>query len=325
MGRWLVRRLASSVAIVFAVVTLTFFVIRLAPGKPFMPQGDRPMDPAVEKALCEQFGCDKDLFTQYRKYLAALATGNFGVSFTHRRPVSELLARVIPNTLLLTSAALLLDFLLGVALGVFQAMRARSVADVALGTGTLFLASVPTFWLGMILVIVFAQWLHWFPVAGMGDPVFAVTHGWPARMLDHVWHLVLPAVTLGVVGAATTARYQRAAALDAKAHDYVRTARAKGLAERAVMIRHVLRNALLPTVTLFGLSFPFLLTGAVLIETLFVWPGMGRLAADAILQRDYPVVSATLLVASVMVVLGSFIADVLTSLVDPRIRFREAA
>ena len=143
--------------------------------------------------------------------------------------------------------------------------------------------------------------------------------------VDLLWHLVLPAVTLGVVGAASTARYQRQAALDAKAHDYVRTARAKGVPEQAVMSRHVLRNALLPTVTLFGLSFPFLLTGAVLIETLFSWPGMGRLAADAILQRDYPVVSATMLVASVMVVVGSFLADLLTTVVDPRVRLRDAS
>jgi peptide/nickel transport system permease protein len=283
------------------------------------------MDPAVVIALRARFGLDEGLGTQYAKYLGALATGYLGESFTHRRPVGELLVRALPNTLSLAGAALVLDFLLGMALGVFQAMRARSAADVALGAGTLFLASVPTFWLGMMLVIVFGQWLHWFPVGGVEDAALSGTLTWPGRLLDRAWHLALPACTLGVVGAATTARYQRAAALDATAHDYVRTARAKGLTEGAVMRQHVLRNALLPTVTLFGLSFPFLLTGAVLIETLFAWPGMGRLAADAILQRDYPVVSATLLVASVMVVAGSLIADVLMSVVDPRVRIQESA
>ncbi len=325
MSGWLARRFASSVAIVFAVVTLTFFVIRLAPGEPFLPQSDRVMDAATRQQLRETFGLDQDLATQYVRYLAALATGEMGVSFTHRRPVAELLAVVLPNTLLLAAAALLLDFLLGVGLGVFQAMRARSHTDVALGAATLFLASVPTFWLGMIVIIVFAQWLDIFPVGGIEDAVRGASGGWAGRALDRAWHLVLPAVTLGVVGAATTARYHRAAALDAKANDYVRTARAKGVPERTVMYRHVLRNALLPTVTLFGLSFPFLLTGSVLIETLFNWPGMGRLAAKAILEHDYPVVSATMLVASVMVVMGSFIADVLTALADPRIRLREAA
>jgi peptide/nickel transport system permease protein len=320
---WLARRLASAVATVFAVVTLTFFVIRLAPGEPFMPPPDRPRDALVREALTRRFGLDRPLHVQYVLYLRALATGDFGESFTHRRPVGELLARAIPNTLVLAGAALLIDFLLGMALGVFQAMRARSHTDVALGAGTLFLASVPTFWLGMILIVVFALWLHWFPAGGMLDAVRLGGSSWPARVADLARHLTLPAATLGVVGAATTARYQRAAALDAKTHEYVRTARAKGLAERAIMGRHVLRNALLPTVTLFGLSFPFLLTGAVLIETLFTWPGMGRLAAEAILQRDYPVVTATMLVASVMVVLGSLIADVLTAVADPRVRLQE--
>jgi peptide/nickel transport system permease protein len=313
MTGWLARRCLASVAIVFAVVTLTFFVIRLAPGEPFIPPSDRPISPERRAILIRTFGLDKPLVTQYGRYLGAVLRGEFGDSFTHRRPVAGMLAYAIPPTLLLAGAALVIDFLLGMALGVFQAMRARSRTDVALGATTLFLASVPTFWLGMLLVTVFALWLHWFPSSGIHSAL-------NSSLADLLWHLVLPAVTLGVVGAATTARYQRAAALDATSHDYVRTARAKGLADRAVMRHHVLRNALLPMVTLFGLAFPFLVTGAVFIETVFGWPGMGRLAADAILQRDYPVVSATLLAASVMVVLGSLIADLLAALADPRIR-----
>lgn len=326
MSGWLARRLLSSLAIVFTVVTLTFFVIRLAPGEPCQGPPERVLTPEARDRARARCGVSSDpVLVQYGKYLRSLAGGYFGESFTHRLPVGELLASRIPNTLVLAAAALLLDFLLGVALGVFQAMRARSPTDVALGTATLFFAAVPTFWLGMILVIVFAQWLRVFPPGLMHSPVLPRDASFLSTTLDLLWHLVLPAVTLGVVGAASTARYQRQAALDAKAHDYVRTARAKGVPEKAVMSRHVLRNALLPTVTLFGLSFPFLLTGAVLIETLFSWPGMGRLAADAILQRDYPVVSATMLVASVMVVVGSFLADVLTTVVDPRVRLRDAS
>jgi peptide/nickel transport system permease protein len=318
MSWWLARRCLASVAIVFAVVTLTFFVIRLAPGEPFMPPPERAMDPARRAILVRTFGLDRPLHVQYVRYFGALLRGELGDSFTQRRPVASMLAATIPPTLLLAGTALAIDFLVGVALGVFQAMRARSRADVVLGATSLFLSSVPTFWLGMVLVIVFAEWLHWFPPGGMRNPV-------QSSLFDLLWHLTLPAVTLGVVGAATTARYQRAAALDAKAHDYVRTARAKGLGDRAVMRHHVLRNALLPMVTLFGLAFPFLLTGAVFIETVFGWPGMGWLAAKAILERDYPVVSGTLLVASIMVVLGSLIADFLVTFVDPRIRAWEAA
>jgi peptide/nickel transport system permease protein len=305
-------------------VTLTFFVIRLAPGDPFLPPPERPISRERLIQLRHQFRLDEPLHIQYVGFLVNLARGRFGDSFTHRRPVADLLAAAIPHTLLLAGAALLLDFVLGMALGVFQAMRARSAADVALGAGTLFLASVPTFWLGMLLIVVCGQWLGLFPMGGVETPAFGGTP-WTARALDRLWHLALPALTLGIVGAASTARYQRAAALDATAHEYVRTARAKGLSDRAVMIRHVLRNALLPSVTLFGLAFPFLLTGAVLIETLFAWPGMGQLAANAILQRDYPVVSATLLLASVMVVLGTLIADLLAAAADPRIRLAETA
>jgi len=318
MTRWLARRFAASVAIVFAVVTLTFFVIRFAPGDPFIPPADRGISPERRQILEEHWGTNKPLVVQYGRFLSALLHADLGESFRYLRPVSELLGAAIPNTLLLAGAGLLLDFLLGIAIGVYQAMRARSSTDVALGAGTLFLASVPTFWLGMVLIVVFSQWLHWFPAGGSRSPI-------QSSLLDRAWHLVLPALTLGVVGASTTARYQRAAALDAKAHDYVRTARAKGLADRDVMTHHVLRNALLPTVTLFGMAFPFLLTGAVFIEVVFAWPGMGRLAADAILQRDYPVVSGTMLVASIMVVVGSLLADLLAAVVDPRVRAWETA
>jgi peptide/nickel transport system permease protein len=315
------RRLAASVAIVFTVVTLTFFVIRIAPGDPFISHDDRIMDPARRAWLIKYYGLDKPLHVQYGRYLRSIVQGQFGDSFYHKQPVSTLLRRALPYTFLLAAAALAIDFLLGMTLGVFQAMRARSTTDVTLSAGTLFLASVPTFWLGMVLIIVFSDLLGWFPP---GDPESVIRA--PTlfgRTLDHLYHLILPAMTLGVVGAATTARYQRAAALDASAHDYVQTARGKGLTNRDIMRRHVLRNAMLPMVTLFGLAFPFLLTGTVLIETLFSWPGMGQLSAKAILQRDYPVVSATMLVASMMVVLGSLIADVLASLVDPRVRLQE--
>jgi peptide/nickel transport system permease protein len=318
MTAWLARRCLASIAIVYAVVTLTFFVIRLAPGDPFQDQGERFVNAQRRAQLDTLFGTDQPILEQYVRYLNAIVHGDLLYSFARRRPVSELLAAAIPNTLLLAGTALVIDFLLGMAIGVFQAMRARSRRDAALAAGTLFLSSVPTFWLGMVLVIVFSQWLHWFPPGDLNDPVHPT-------FLGALWHLVLPATTLGVVGASTTARYQRAAALDAKAHDYVRTARAKGLAEREVMTHHVLRNALLPTVTLFGMAFPFLLTGAVFIEVVYSWPGMGRLAADAILQRDYPVVSGAMLVASVMVVLGSLIADILAAFVDPRVRAWEAS
>jgi peptide/nickel transport system permease protein len=320
VSAWLVRRVAASIAIILAVVTFTFVLLHLAPGRPFLPGAERPMDPAVAAHLRREFGLDQPLGVQYVKFLGALAHGDLGESFALHRPVAAALGDAIPNTLLLAGSALVLDLALGLALGVYQAVRAHRLPDVGLGYATLFVGSMPTFWLGLVLLLVFGEALHWFPVGGVVNPVVHDALPWAGRVADRLWHLVLPAATLGCVGAAGTARYQRAAMLEVVGQDYVRTARAKGLPERRVVLVHALRNALLPLVTLFGLSFPFLLTGAVLVETVFAWPGMGKLAADAIFRRDYPVVLATAMTASAMVVLGNLVADVLYAVADPRIR-----
>jgi len=319
---WLVRRVAASIAIVFLVVTLTFILMDVAPGNPMLGPAERLVDPQAEAVLNRQFGLDGPLDVRYVSYLREVAHGNLGLSFGLRRPVADALAEAIPNTLLLAGAALLIDFLIGLALGVYQALRVHRLPDVVLGNVTLFLYSVPTFWLGLILLLVFGEWLGWFPVAGMSDPILCPTVSSLYCALDRLWHLALPALTLGFVGAAGTARFQRAAMLEVAAQDYIRTARAKGASERRIVLRHQLRNALLSFITLFGLAFPFLLTGAVLIETIFAWPGMGRLATDAILRRDFPVVNAAVLLASTMVVAGSLLADVLLAIVDPRLRVR---
>jgi len=320
---WLLRRLAASVAIVFAVVTLTFVLIQLAPGSPVPWPQDQLTDTATARILCQQWGCDQPIHIQYVRYIGQLVRGNLGESYALRRPVADALSETIPNTLLLTGAALLLDFLLGLALGVYQALRVNRWPDVVLGNVTLFIYSLPTFWLALILLLVFGQWLGWFPVGGITDPVVCPTVNSLACTMNMLWHLVLPAATLGLVGAAGTARFQRAAMLEVARQDYIRTARAKGASERRVVLRHQLRNALLSFITRFGLAFPFLLTGAVLIETIFAWPGMGRLATDAILRRDYPVVTAATLLASTLVVFGNLLADVLLGVADPRIRVQE--
>jgi len=319
---WLLRRLAAALAIVFAVVTLCFVVIHLAPGTPFLPGQDRPIDPAVVQRLRARFGLDQPLPVQYARYLGALARGDLGESFSQRRPVADAIAGALPNTLLLTGSALAIDFLLGVAIGVVQAARARRRLDVALTNATLFFYSLPTFWLGLLLLLVFGQWLHWLPVGGVTDLALHDSMPLGFRLLDRLRHLALPALTLGLVGAAGTARYQRAALLEALGEDYARTARAKGLAEPRVLVDHALRNALLPIVTLLGLALPFLLTGAVVVETVFTWPGLGKLAADAIAGRDYPLVIATTMISSVLVVLGSLLADLLATAADPRVRLR---
>ena len=313
---WLLRRLVASIAIIFAVVTFVFMLIHTAPGRP-CPEN---LDPAVCDELNRQFGLDKSVPVQYWRYLVALAHGNLGNSFADGRPVRTVIAGTIPFTLQLAGAALLLDFLLGLGLGIYQAVRVNRLPDVVLGNVTLFIYSLPTFWLALLLLLVFGEKLQWFPVGGASNPVLCPVVNSLYCVADRLWHMVLPAATLGLVGAAGTARFQRAAMLEVATQDFVRTARAKGVPERQVVLRHQLRNALLSFITRFGLAFPFLLTGAVLIETIYAWPGMGRLAFDAILSRDYPLVTATALIASTVVVAGNLIADILLGIADPRLR-----
>src|SRR5437764_2083767 len=322
MAAWLVRRLAASIAIVWAVVTLTFLIVHLAHGSPCGQPDGRPMAPEVCADLTRRFGLDRTLWVQYVKYLGALLRGDLGESLSLHRPVADALADALPNTFMLALTALILDFALGLALGVYQAVRERRFGDIALGNAALFVNSMPTFWLGLVLLLVFGQRLGWFPVGGLRDLVLCPRVDSLPCSADFASQLALPGLTLRLVGAANTARYQRAALLDVVSQDFVRTARAKGMPERRVLLVHALRHALLPLITLFGLSFPFLLTGAVLVQAVFAWPGMGLLAVNAILQRDYPIVTAAALVASVMVVLGNLLADALYGLADPRIPVR---
>ena len=319
MLSWLAGRLLAALAILWAVATLTFVALHAAPGDPFLPGAERPADPAVAARLRQQFGLGRALPEQYVRYLGQLARGNLGVSFAQRRGVAQAIGAALPHTLLLGLAALLVDFGLGMAVGVVQAARRGGRIDAALTALTLLMGSLPVFWLGLLLILVFGEWLHWLPLGGAYDPAIYGSLSAGGRVIERLRHLVLPAVALGLVGAAATARYQRAALMDALSEEYARTARAKGLADSGVL-RHALRNALLPIVTLFGLALPVVLTGAVVVETVFGWPGMGRLAADAVAARDYPVVIATSLVAALLVVTGSLVADLAVHALDPRVR-----
>ena len=323
VAAWLLRRLVASIAIIVAVVTFVFILIHLAPGRPCAGR-DEIVDPTICEQVNRQMGFDRPILEQYGLYLVALAHGDLGYSFSLRRPVRDAIAETIPFTLQLAGVALLLDFVLGLALGIYQARRANRLPDVILGNVTLFIYSLPTFWLALLLLLVFGEKLAWFPVGGPSDPVLCPLIDSAFCVGDRLWDLVLPATTLGLVGAAGTARFQRAAMLAVASQEYIRTARAKGVPERRVVLHHQLRNALLSFITRFGLALPFLLTGAVLIETIFAWPGMGRLAFEAILTRDYPLVTATALIASTIVVAGNLVADLLLGVADPRLRVHTA-
>ena len=307
--------------IVAIVATITFALIHLAPGDPFSAVMDNPnVSERVRATLRAQYGLDRPLPEQFVKYVGQLAHGQLGWSFSHDQPVREVLARALPNTLVLMTIALVGSFALGILIALIQVARRGSATDHVLSGISLFFFSMPDFWLAILALLAFTYWLPLFPVGGSVDPVMHDYMGLGGRIVDRLRHLILPALTLTILAAPGVARYQRAALLDVLPADYIRTARLKGLTEREILRRHALRNALLPIISLVGLSFPALLTGAFFIEKIFAWPGMGLEVVNAIGTRDYPLVIGGVIIGSIMVTLGSILADLLYAWADPRLR-----
>lgn len=320
MTGFLLRRIATAVPLLFGVLTLTFFIIRLAPGDPASIYISGDIDPAYADRLRHSLGLDQPLHVQYVQWLMATAQGEFGISFSKHAPVFDVVMETLPRTLLLTSAALALNFIIGIVMGIAAAIRRGKLQDHLIGLISLFLYSMPEFWLGLMLILALSLQLPIFPASGMHSPLATYLPAFEYA-LDVLQHMILPVFVLGIASAAATGRYMRGSLLEVVNQDYIRTARAKGVRERVVISRHALRNALLPIITLFGLSLPFLLGGAVIIETVFGWPGMGKLAVDAIFTRDYPLIVACTFVAGCTVVAGNLLSDVLYAIADPRIRY----
>jgi peptide/nickel transport system permease protein len=320
---FVLRRIVQGVVIVFLVASLTFVLLHLAPGEPFSLIGDSagfaPPRSVVE-ANKAKFGLDKPLATQYVIYIKNLLTGYFGQSYTFARPVLPILLDYMGRTIVLGLATLIVNFGVGVAVGTFQALRYPSRMDSITSTITLVVYSLPVFWFGLVLVVVFVEGLGLFPALGTSDPVLSPTLGTFGMIVDRLHRLVLPAATLGLIGAAATARFHRSAMLDVIRLDHTRTARAKGLSERRVALMHVFRNALLPVISLFGLTLPILLSGSVFVERVFAWQGLGFLTVDAINRRDYQLVTGSAILVAALVVVANLIADVLYRVADPRAR-----
>jgi peptide/nickel transport system permease protein len=317
--RRLVARLWQSLIVVLIVTTISFFVIRAAPGDPFSFDGSG-MTLELHAHLREAFGYNKPLWEQYARYVVNVAHGEMGWSFARRIPVSEALAQAIPRTLLLAGLALFLAFILGVVAGVLQAVRAGGWFDRLSSTVLLWFYSLPDFWAAIMILLIFAHWWPILPAGHIVDPVLHDYYGPWEAFVDRIRHLVLPVLSLTIVSVAGISRFQRAAMLETLPSEFIRTARAKGLPERQIVWRHALRTALTPMITLLGLLLPSLLGGAVFVEAVFDWPGMGQLAASAVSTRDYDTVTATVIVGAIMVVVGSFVADLLQMAIDPRVR-----
>jgi len=318
MLAYISRRIAQSLVLVLIVLTVTFFLLKLAPGDPMDRYYHPDIAPGTVELMRERLGLDKPVHEQYLKWVGSFIRGDFGVSLAYDVPVSALLAEAIPNTLRLTVAALLLHVFVGVALGIASAARRYSLFDRINTVAALFVYSIPSFWLALMLILLFSLKLGILPSSHM-ESIGAADAGGFALLVDRLKHLILPTFVLGIASAASTARYMRGSMLDVLKEDYIRTARAKGLTEGAVLIKHAFKNAALPIVTIVGLSLPFLLGGAVVTEKIFSWPGMGRLTVDAIYARDYPVVLAVNFVVACMVIAGNLLADVGYALLDPRV------
>ena len=321
MAAFLLRRVLQGIVVVAIVATLVFSLIHLAPGDPFSSALESPtVTASVRESWRRAYGLDRPVSEQYVRYVASVVRGDLGFSISLQRPVAAAIGDALPNTLLLMSAGLIGGFALGIGVALAQVRRYRRRTDRVLGSISLALFSVPDFWLALLVLVAFAYWVPIFPIGGAIDPVMYDTLTPAGRIGDRARHLVLPALTLALLYFPLIARHQRAALLDVLPSEYVTTARAKGVRERAVVSRHALRNALLPIITLLGVAFPALLTGAVFIEKVFSWPGMGSLIVSSIGSRDYPLLMAAVLMASVFVVAGSIMSDLLYRWLDPRMR-----
>jgi peptide/nickel transport system permease protein len=320
MAGYTIRRLGTAALLLLLVLSFTFFFVRLAPGDPTLLTQDPRLGSQDRESLRRVYGLDRPLGQQYLTWMkSVLVNGDWGTSYVHQRPAANVIAERVPATLLLTGAALALQFGVGLMLGVAAAKRQGTTLDHLLRFSSLILYSLPLFWVGLMALMLLSHRWPLFP-AGHMRSVGATDLPSSARFADLLHHLVLPVSVLVVGGAGVVARFARNSLLEVLNQDYIRTARAKGLSEHRVLWIHAMKNAAAPLIQLLGLSLPFLLSGSLVVEVVFSWPGLGRLTYDSILARDYPVIVATTALAGILVIVGNFLADVAQAVLDPRLR-----
>ncbi|WP_250502055.1 ABC transporter permease [Caballeronia sp. AZ7_KS35] len=315
MAAFTLRRLAQYVSLLLIVSMIGFAVLHLAPGGPMAQMGGGDMNAGDVKRMEQQLGLGRPLPMQYMEWAGHILRGDWGHSYRDGQPVLAVIGSHLGATIELMGTAMILAVVLGGAIGTAGAIYRNSLFDVSTTFLSMVLVSIPTFWIGFVVIYFFSVKLGWLPAgnrATIGEHSF----------LDLLWHLIAPATVLAVVNMASWSRYIRASMLEVIGQDYIRTARAKGVSRTGILLNHTLRNALLPMITIFGLQLPQLLGGALVAETVFTWPGMGRLFLDSISYRDYPVIMGVLMFGAVVVLAGNFMADVLYGVVDPRVRLR---
>ena len=321
LSAYVLRRLAQLLPILLVIIVLNFLLLHLAPGDPIAYiVGNAPVSDEYMADLRQKLGLDQPLFTQLLIYLANVATGDFGYSYVSRAPVLEVILARFPATLLLMVTQYVIAIAAGIALGVISARRQGTALDAGVTLISVVGYALPVFWLGQMLMLIFSMHLGLFPAQGMFSLRYELTP--TEKVFDIAHHLVLPALTLAFFNLALIARLTRSNMLQVLRLEYIIFARSKGISELRVMVRHALRNAVLPVVTVIGLNIKTLITGAVLTETVFAWPGLGRLTYEAISARDYPVLMAMFVFVGMLVVVANLITDVVYAWLDPRIRLQ---
>lgn len=321
VGFYLLQRLLYTVPLLLGAVTIVFVLVHLAPGNPVdYIIGESGADKEMIARLTAEMGLDRPLYIQLLRYLGQVASGNLGYSFVSNTPVLDLILDRLPATLLLMASQLVFSISLGITLGVLSARRPNSLLDNTITVFSLASFAIPVFWLGQLLILGFGYYLDWLPIQGMVNLRAGYT-GFD-HVLDVAHHMILPVLTLTLYNLALILRLTRGSLLEVVGQEYIKVARSKGLSENTVMTKHALRNALLPVVTVIGLEFRALIAGAVLTETVFAWPGLGRLTFDAINARDYPLLMGMFIFISLLVAIGNLVTDLLYALLDPRIRYQ---
>jgi len=325
MTAYIIRRLMWMIPLLFGVSIICFALLKQAPGDPVVAiiaagrDSGQQLTTEDREALREVYGLNRPVYVQYVDWLREAVRGNFGNSTRMRQPVFEVIMTRLPNTMKLAGVSLVITLVIALPLGILSAVKQYSPTDYGLTFFSFVGISIPQFWLALMLLYAFGIWLGWLPVRGIQSAV--VEPGLWNGIWDTISHYILPVTSITLVGLAGYMRYQRAAMLEVIRQDYIRTARAKGLPERTVILKHAWRNALIPIITLMGYIFVIMVEGSVVVENIFSWPGMGQLAVQSLNQRDYPVMMGIVLLSSVLILFGTLLSDILYALVDPRVRY----
>ncbi|MFC1742350.1 ABC transporter permease [Candidatus Riflebacteria bacterium] len=324
MLTYMTRRILISIPTLIVITMITFFIIRLAPGDPFAKElNAKARDQAeLKQKLRKKYGLDKPLIVQYLKWLTMVLQGDFGTSFKDKRPVLLKILKCLPYTLELNIIAMILVFSIAVPIGIYSAVNRYSTGDKIFTVLAYMGISLPIFWLALLLMTFFGVYLQILPVSGTCDPVMWDYMNPMEKLLDHLKHLILPVCVAASTNIAAISRYVRGKMIEVINQDYIRTARAKGLREEVVILKHAFRNSLIPLITLIGLMLPTLISSSFIFETIFSWPGMGRLGYEAIIGRDYNLIMGTALFGAILTLLGNLLADISYAFADPRIRLQ---